>query len=263
MDVVMIGSGNVAHCFSHLLQIKGHQIIQVVSPGKDHARMLAETLNAAWSDDIRDIDMNADVYLVAVADSAIAGLNDTLRLGKRIVAHTAGAMPLDAIGNISVNTGVFYPLQSIRKETHVTGKIPLLVEASNDTVLRRLKALGEAISDVVIEMDSASRLKMHLAAVFCNNFPYHLIALCKSYCERESLDFSLLQPLMKETFLRLETQQSPELQTGPAARGDRVTMDKHLPLLEDYPFMRALYVLLSDSIAHQKGYGPDDPKPTR
>lgn len=257
MDIVMIGSGHVAHCFSHLLQIKGHQIIQVLSPGKDRARTLAESLNAGWTDDFRDIEMGADVYLIAVADSAIPELNEMLRLGKRIVAHTAGAMPLDAIRSISLNTGVFYPLQSIRKEIHVSQKIPMLVEASNDTVLRRLKALGEAISDEVIEMDSASRLKMHLAAVFCNNFPYHLIQLCKRYCQRESLDFSLLEPIMKETFARLENSESLDLQTGPAARGDRITMNKHLPLLEHYPFMHALYALLSESIASDAGHDPD------
>lgn len=256
----MIGSGNVAHCFSHLLQIKGHQIVQVLSRSKERAGVLAESLNAAWTADFRDIEMGADVYLIAVSDSAITELNQELRLGKRIVAHTAGAMPLDAIRNISVNTGVFYPLQSIRKEAHVQEKIPMLVEASNDTVLRRLKALAEAISDEVIEMDSVSRLKMHLAAVFCNNFSYHLISLCKRYCQNESLDFSLLQPIMKETFGRLENAGSLDLQTGPAARGDQITMDKHLSLLEDYPFMRALYDLLSKSIRSTAGHDQGESK---
>lgn len=248
MTIVMIGSGNVAHCFSHLLQIKGHQIIQVLSRTEQRAALLAESLNAAWTTDFRDIHMGADVYLIAVSDAAIPALNAELRLGKRIVAHTAGAMPLDAIAQISANTGVFYPLQSIRAEILVQQKIPMLIEANNDTVLRRLRALAEAISDEVIEMDSVSRLKMHLAAVCCNNFPYHLIRLCRRYLENQSLDFSLLRPLMKETFGRLESEEAYSLQTGPASRGDTVTMEKHLRLLEDYPYMRQLYALMSESI---------------
>lgn len=249
MDVVIIGSGNVAHCFSHLLQINGHQISQVLSRHEAHARELAESLNTTWSDDLLDIDMNSDVYLLAVNDSAIADLNHQLRLGKRIVAHTAGAVPLDAIRDISTNTGVFYPLQSIRKEIHTYQKIPVLIEAGNDMVLKRLRALGEVISNEVIEMDSVNRLKMHMAAVFCNNFPNHLIALSKNYCARESLDFSLLQPIMKETFDRLKSLSPDELQTGPAIRGDAITMQKHQDLLRPYPDMEQIYRLLSESIA--------------
>lgn len=248
MDIVIIGSGNVAHCFSHLLQIKGHQITQVLSRNGDHARELAENLNANWTSDFRDIDMGADVYLMAVSDSSIAVLNQELRLGKRIVAHTSGALPMNAIRNISVNTGVFYPLQSILREIHVKQKIPVLVEAANDMVMRRLKALGEVISDEVIEMDSVGRSKMHLAAVFCNNFPTHLITLCRQYCARESLDFDLLEPLVRETFDRLEHLPPEGLQTGPALRGDDITMLKHQTLLAEYPLMQKIYGMLSDSI---------------
>lgn len=258
MDIVIIGSGNVAYCFSQIFQIKGHQIRQVLSRNEAHARELAESLNASWSNDFADIDMSADVYLLAVSDSAIEALNDSLRLGKRIVAHTAGAVPLSAISRISSNTGVFYPLQSIHKEIHVTQKIPILIEAGNATVLRRLRALGEVISDQVIEMDSSARLKMHLAAIFCNNFPNHLIALCQDYCARENLDFSLLEPIMKETFERLTTLPPGEIQTGPARRGDTQTIDMHRSLLTDYPGMQQVYEMLSYSI--QSFYSPPKPQ---
>ncbi|TAM98477.1 MAG: DUF2520 domain-containing protein [Chitinophagaceae bacterium] len=248
MDIVIIGAGNVAHYFSHILRLNGHQIRQVLSRKEEHARTLAESLNTRWATNLIDIDMNADIYLLAVSDTAIPDLNKKLYLGKRIVAHTAGAVPLNAIKDISLNTGVIYPLQSFRKGIHVNHKIPLLIEAGNAIVLKRLHALADAISDHIIEMDSVSRLKMHLAAVFCNNFSNHLITICKKYCEDESLDFSLLQPLMKETFYRLENMNAEELQTGPAIRGDEETMMKHLYLLKSYPEMRKVYQLLSESI---------------
>ncbi len=53
-------------------------------------------------------------------------------------------------------------------------------------------------------MNSEQRLQMHLAAVFCNNFTNHLIALAKFYCEQEGRDFNLLSPLIRETFQRLD-----------------------------------------------------------
>lgn len=248
MDIVIIGAGNVAHCLGHLLQLRGHTVCQVISRNAGHARELAESLNAKWSDELADIDMNADIYLLAVSDSAIAELNAELRLGKRIVAHTAGAVPMQAITNISSNTGVFYPLQSIRKDIREDTPIPVMLEANNEMVLKRLQSLAETISEQVVVTDSAQRQKMHLAAVFCNNFTNHLVAVCQDYCTRESLHFDLLRPLLHETFDRLERYSPGEVQTGPAIRNDQTTLHLHRELLRDYPGYLDLYNLISESI---------------
>lgn len=248
MDIVIIGAGNVAHCFGHLMKLHGHQVKQVISRQKEHVRELAEWLGANYTDDLLDIYMEADVYLLAVSDDVIAELNDQLRLGRRIVVHTAGAVPMAAISRISVNTGVMYPLQSLRKEIRSYPSIPLILEAANDEVYRRLHALAQSISSTIAVMDSAQRLQMHLAAVFCNNFTNHMLTLAKFYCEQEGRDFSLLAPLIRETFDRLEKFPPEAVQTGPALRHDEKTMALHTSILTHYPSMEQLYPLLSESI---------------
>ncbi|RFS24866.1 DUF2520 domain-containing protein [Chitinophaga silvatica] len=248
MEIVIIGTGNVAHCYGQLMKIHGHQISQVISRNPEHARELGEMLNASHTTDIQDINMEADIYILAVSDSAISELNDELRLGKRMVAHTAGAVPLSAISKISSNIGVIYPLQSIRKEVKNYPTIPVMLEASNDEVLRRLQALAQSISGTVTFADSTQRLKYHLTAVLCNNFTNHLIAQAKAYCEKEHLDFSLLQPIIKETFDRLEKYPPEAVQTGPAIRQDIVTMNLHRSLLEGNEYMQLVYQVLSDAI---------------
>jgi len=255
MEIVIVGAGNVAHCFGHLLKLHGHQILQVISRNKAHAQELGELLQAKATDDLLDINMEADVYLLAVSDDAIPGLNDELRLGKRIVAHTAGAVPLDAISRISTHTGVLYPLQSIRKELKNYPPIPIMLEASNDEVLRRLQSLAQSIASQIAIVDSRQRLQLHLAAVLCNNFTNHLFASAKRYCEQEGLDFTLLQPIIKETFDRLEKFPPESVQTGPAIRGDATTMALHRSLLEKEKHLQRIYQVMSDSIYqfHQKG----------
>ena len=248
MDIVIIGTGNVAHCYGQLMKIHGHQVKQVISRNPDHARELGEMLNATYTNDVQDIDMEADIYIIAVTDSAITELNDELRLGKRMVAHTAGAVPLSAISRISSNIGVIYPLQTIRKEVKSYPTIPVMLEASNDEVLRRLQALAQSISGMVTFADSTQRLKYHLTAVLCNNFTNHLIAQAKAYCEKEHLDFTLLQPIIKETFDRLEKYPPEALQTGPAIRQDLVTMNMHRNLLEGNEYLQLVYQVLSDAI---------------
>lgn len=254
MDIVIIGTGNVAHCFGHLLKLHGHQINQVVSRNKEHARELGEMLNAPFTDDVLDINMEADAYLLAVSDAAIPELNDQLRLGKRIVAHTAGAVPLSAISKISTNTGVLYPLQSIRKEIKTYPPIPVMLEAGNDEVLKRLQSLAQSLASRIEVTDSAQRLKYHLTAVLCNNFTNHLFAQAKAYCEKEQLDFTLLQPIIKETFDRLEKYTPEAVQTGPAIRQDEATMSLHRDLLADNEHLQQVYKVMSDAIYqfHQK-----------
>ncbi|PWV50802.1 Rossmann-like and DUF2520 domain-containing protein [Chitinophaga sp. S165] len=248
MDIVIIGAGNVAHCFGHLLKLHGHQILQVISRRKESAVELAESLHSTGTDDLLDINMEADVYIMAVNDAAIPELNDELRLGKRFVVHTAGAVPLDAIKKISLNTGVIYPLQSLRKEIRNYPAIPLLLEAANDEVMRRLKSVAQSISTDIQEVNSHQRLQLHLAAVLCNNFTNHLIARAKGYCEKEGLDFTLLQPIIKETFDRLEKFPPEAVQTGPAVRNDESTMSRHRALLENEDYLKLIYQVMSDSI---------------
>ncbi|WP_343667497.1 DUF2520 domain-containing protein [Chitinophaga sp.] len=248
MNIVIIGAGNIAHCFGTLLKMHGHQILQVISRKKENAQVLAEILHASATDDLLDINMDADIYLLAVSDSAIPELNDELRLGKRIVLHTAGAVPLDAIRRISTHTGVMYPLQSIRKEVKNYPVIPLMLEASNDEVMRRLQSIAQSISSRIEVVSSEQRLQLHLSAVFCNNFTNHLIVRAKQFCEQKGLDFGLLQPIIRETFERLEKFAPETVQTGPAMRKDEETMAKHRTLMQDQPHLQEIYKVMSDSI---------------
>lgn len=248
MNIVIIGAGNIAHCFGHLLKIHGHQILQVISRNKENAQELAGLLQASATNDLLDINMEADIYILAVNDAAIPELNDELRLGKRIVLHTAGAVPLDAIKRISTHTGVMYPLQSIRKEIRNYPAIPLLVEASNDEVMRRLQSVAQAISSQIEIVSSEQRLQLHLGAVLVNNFTNHLIAKAKQFCEQRGLDFGLLQPIIRETFDRLEKFAPETVQTGPAMRNDEATMAKHKTLMQGQDHLQAIYKVMSDSI---------------
>jgi hypothetical protein len=54
--------------------------------------------------------------------------------------------------------------------------------------------------------------------------------------------------LIEETAWRLREHAPATMQTGPAARKDITTLDKHLRELSVYPKLRNLYLKISDSI---------------
>jgi predicted short-subunit dehydrogenase-like oxidoreductase (DUF2520 family) len=247
MNVVFIGSGNVATVLGQKALLAGHQIIQVISRNADDRRALA----AAWhckEGELADIDRKADLYIIAVSDSAIQSLSDSVSLDKKLVVHTAGSVSIDVLGKASSNFGVLYPLQSLRKEIGARVEIPLLIDANTPETLTLLTDFAKTISPMVDIADDRTRFKLHIAAIIVNNFTNHLYALTENYCQTEHVDFSLLMPLIRETANRLDGFSPAKMQTGPAIRQDEKTIDSHLALLAGFPELKKIYQLFTRSI---------------
>jgi len=248
MKVVIIGSGNVATVMGSRIVAAGHDLLQVVARSEAAAALLATLCGCAYSTQWEAIDRNAEIYIVSLSDRAIAELDKVLSLPGRLVVHTAGAVPASALLGISNRCGVLYPLQSLRKEIRPFPEFPLLIDANQPADLPVIGDFARTIARRVEQADDATRLKLHVAAIFANNFTNFLYTIAADFCQKEQLDFSLLLPLIRETAGRLENAAPRDVQTGPAIRGDRETMDRHLKILEKYSDMSVLYRLLSDQI---------------
>lgn len=249
MKVVIIGSGNVASVLGRLIKKAGHDVLQVLSRSDENSGSLAAELGAESANNKEEISREGDFYLVAVTDSALNDIDQSCNFGSKLVVHTAGAVPMDVLKKSAVNYGVMYPLQSLRKEHPVLqGDIPLLIDGNSPGVFSAIEQFALSISSNVTPTTDAQRLKLHIAAVFVNNFTNHLYMLASDYCNKEGLDFKMLLPLITETVLRLKDQMPADVQTGPAARKDITTLDKHLRELSVYPALRNIYLKMSDSI---------------
>jgi predicted short-subunit dehydrogenase-like oxidoreductase (DUF2520 family) len=246
MNVILIGSGNVATILGKRLQTAGHRILQVMSRNLAHAEVLAKVLGAeAVTSPRRD----ADLYVMATGDEAIYAIAGTLRLDSALVVHTAGSVPIGALSPISTRYGVLYPLQSLHKEVDAGVAIPFLIDGAGTGVRDTLWALAGQLSNSVRICTDQERLFFHIGAVIVNNFPNYLYTLTDAYLAEEGLDFKLLLPLLTETVRRLDKIPARSVQTGPAVRGDRATMALHRELLEGYPELRHWYELFSINIA--------------
>lgn len=253
MDIVIIGSGNVAAVLGRKLKAAGHTILQILSRNATAASELAYEWDSESANYTSVINQNADVYLVAVSDNAIESIAHDLKLPGKIVAHTAAAVSKDVLKNISDNYGIFYPFQSLRKEMPNLPDIPFYIDGSNSFTKSKLEELAHSISDrPPVNADDEQRMKLHICAVLVSNFVNHLYVLAEKYCEKEGIDFAQLLPLIEETALRLSEVSPKEAQTGPAIRHDKETVEKHLQLLNDYPSLQHIYRLLTESIQQMK-----------
>lgn len=249
MKIVMIGSGNVAAVLGRKFVAAGHEILQIMSRNASAASELAYEWNTESTNYVSLITKEADVYIIAVADDAIASVASDLQLPGKVVAHTAASVKMEVLAPATDHFGVFYPLQSLRKELDQVPQVPIYTEGNDETATKTLERLARSINNnVSFVADHDKRAKLHVAAVLVNNFTNHIFALAEAYCIKEGIAFSELLPLIENTFVRLHTALPSALQTGPAARADMGTIEKHRALLDSHPQILKLYELLTESI---------------
>lgn len=248
MKVVIIGTGNVAAILGKKILDAGHEIIQVVGRNFEEANLLASQLQTTAVYNTRYINLYADIYIIAVSDTSIHSVADQLKLKDKIVVHTAAAVPKDVLSGCSENFGVLYPLQSLVKEMPSTPSIPALVDGNNETTIKALIKFSSDWAEHVQVANDEERLKLHVAAVFVNNFTNYIFSITEQYCKQEQLKFNLLHPLIEETITRLKFNSPSVVQTGPAVREDFLTIEKHKQILQNHPELQNLYSFLTDKI---------------
>lgn len=252
MRIVIIGSGNVATVLGKIIKNAGHEIIQVVSRDTTHASTLAGILNSPFTDYNGVIDASADIYIIAISDTALYDLPPVFNFGNKMVLHTAGSVSKNVLQKVSSKYGVLYPLQSLRKEMTDIPEVPLLIDGNSKEMIHFIEEFANTLSSTVSVADDDQRLHLHLAAVIVCNFTNHLYAMTENFCRKEKIDFSMLHPIIAETALRIQKRSAEELQTGPAMRQDFVTIDKHLKMLNIYPALKNIYLKLTDSIIENR-----------
>ncbi|MFD2098792.1 Rossmann-like and DUF2520 domain-containing protein [Flagellimonas iocasae] len=244
LSIIILGTGTVAkHLAGALDKAEGVQLTQVVGRNQNQLQWFSNL--ASTSTNFLEIE-EADVYLIAVKDDAIVDVSKYLVEKKGIVAHVSGATPMDYLP--MENRAVFYPMQSFTEGRPLNFKtIPFCIEANWEASAKTLKIVASRLSDNVYDIDSQQRKKLHLAAMYVNNFSNYLYGVGEKLCLEDGIPFDLLKPLILETAQKIQVMSPKEAQTGPARRGDEKTMQAHLNLLHDEKQIE-IYTLFSEAI---------------
>lgn len=248
--IVLIGAGNVAHHLAPALLKAGLNLCQIYSRTLESARELGKKTGITYTSDTFAVYPDGNIYIFCVNDDSLLTMYKSLRINENaLVLHTSGSVSIDIFRPYARNYGVLYPLQTFSKTRNLDFReIPLCIEASDREVLKTLVLLGSKLSSRVYEINSEKRQKLHLAAVFANNFTNHLYHIAGKILEKEDLDFNLLRPLIFETAHKVMQLTPEEAQTGPGRRGDNTILHLHKNMLKDNRNMQSIYALLSQSI---------------
>ena len=174
----------------------------------------------------------ADIFILALKDDVLTDFSAHLKGRNVLTVHTSGAMASDVLQ--TERKGVFYPLQTFVPGSAVEWEsIPLLVWAPDARDLQLLQDLAVRISKNVHVIDDSQRAQLHVAAVFTANFTNAMMQMAKEITGKAHIPYELLIPLARRNFYNILSHDPAEVLTGPARRGDRKTIEKHLQLLQE------------------------------
>ncbi len=247
--ISFIGAGNVASHLARELHKKKLRIVQVWSGHLINSTSLAKEVDAEVCTDLSNLNLGVDLLIISVKDDALKEVIGQLPSNLVSVVHTSGSLEMKMLQNIAHNIGVFYPVQSFKKNELVDWKnVPICIEAGNDIFTEQLFALGKELSGQVEYLNSSQRVQLHVAAIFANNFSNYLFSIAYELLTKQKLPFSLLVPLIRQTAARLDQHDPFDLQTGPAKRQDLELIKKHVDLLASNKSAQEVYEFLSKEI---------------
>ena len=237
------------------LQKAGGKVHQLISRNEKQAAYFSKIYGIeAYTTNLEDINPETELIILTVPDDTIQHVaNILLPINYHlspIIAHTSGSVSIEALGSWGDRAAVFYPMQTFTTDTKRSfSDVPLFLEG-NAEVLALLQPLADRMSQRVQVLDSASRAKLHLGAVMVSNFTNLLYTYADELIP--GVDIHAYEPLIRGQLENVFSLGPRASQTGPAARGDEATIQRHMEMLGDKPEIQELYAMVSRLIGELK-----------
>jgi predicted short-subunit dehydrogenase-like oxidoreductase (DUF2520 family) len=194
-----------------------------------------------------------ELVLLCVPDRAIAEVAAQLPRGPW-VAHVSGATPLAALDPHERRFGM-HPLQSFAttgRPEQLDGAWAAVTAESGEA-----RAVGLWLAETLglrpFELEDGRRSAYHAGAAFASNYLVTLRTAAGSLLEAAGAPPEALDPLIRGV-----VENGFEL-TGPIARGDWETVERHLAVIRaERPELEELYLVLAAETARVAGHDPQE-----
>lgn len=188
--------------------------------------------------------VDPELILICVPDRAIAEVAAGIAPGPW-VAHLSGATPLSALDPHERRFSM-HPLQTFSKARGPEQLDDAWAAVTAESEAAR--AVGFRLAEILglrpFELDDAGRAAYHAGAAVASNFLVTLRAAAGSLLDSAGAPPEALDPLMRRVI-----ENEFEL-TGPIARGDWETVERHLSSIrEQRPELEELYLVLARATA--------------
>jgi predicted short-subunit dehydrogenase-like oxidoreductase (DUF2520 family) len=261
MDVAVVGAGRVGTALAVLLARAGHRLVAV--SGRDATRARTERfLPGVTVIPAVEAVKEAELVLVGVPDDAIAETADaiagTVRSGAH-VAHLSGSAPLselDAVALAGARVLSIHPLQTFPDVEAGIARLPqsfVAVTASEDDEYLLAERVVGDVGARSFRLPDDRKPLYHAAAVFCSNYLTVTQRVAELLFTLAGLEepVAMFEPLARSTLENVFELGPANALTGPAARGDAITIRRNLEALAaEAPHSVPAYVELARAAVH-------------
>jgi predicted short-subunit dehydrogenase-like oxidoreductase (DUF2520 family) len=188
----------------------------------------------------------AEIVLLCVPDSAISATVECQTLVvSQWVGHTSGATPVSALSPHERRFGL-HPLQTFNRsgDPRQLDGAYAAITGETDEAREVGRSLAELLGLEPFVLNEADRAAYHAGAAIASNYLVTLHRAASELFEDAGAPAAGLEPLMRRVI-----DNGFEL-TGPIARGDWATVERHLQAIrERRPRLEALYRVLAEATA--------------
>ncbi len=236
MKITIVGAGRAGGSFAVALSDVGHDV------------------SLQHHDDLVIADAT-ELVLLCVPDDALASIAASLpRSDRYVVAHCAGSRTLDVLAP-HTRVGSLHPLVPLSTVEEGARRLRGAVYCvAGDDVVR---AVVDSLGGRSFSIDDDRRAAYHAAACVAANHVVALLGHVERLAEAAGLELSDFLSLTTAALADVKEHGPAAALTGPASRGDVVTIDAHLTAIPESE--RATYVALADaafSLAERRATAP-------
>ena len=238
-----IGAGTTGTALAVRLSQKGCPVVAVSSRTLSSAQKLAGLVpNCGVCHTAQEVAEAAGLVFITTPDDVIARVCSEVQwYEEQSVVHCSGAHSVDILDTakkLGAAVGSFHPLQTFADVDQAIENLPgstFALEA-REPLLSTLKELTSLLKGNWVELKPGDKVLYHAAAVFACNYLVTLVKLALDLWQDLGVSSKeatrALLPLLRGTINNIDNIGLPDCLTGPVARGDSGTIERHLSALK-------------------------------
>ncbi len=213
--------------------------VRLIGPGRAGRSLAAALADAGCDvrdvltrhDDVSFAARGVDVLVIATPDAAIAGVAARVRpVRTTVVVHLSGALGLDVLAphprRASLHPLVPLPSPEVGRVRLRSG---ITFAVAGDPVAEDLARL---LDGLVVAVDDEHRAAYHAAACIASNHLVALMGQVERVAASAGLDLDTFVGLARAALTDVAELGPAAALTGPAARGDEATLERHRRILD-------------------------------
>ncbi len=243
IPVTIIGAGSVGKALALALPKQKFIVENIISRTKKSAEKIAKIVkaNPIELSLLKNISFKGIIF-ITVPDDAIKNVVDILvqsknKFSNTIIFHTSGALStsiLQPLKKKSASVGSFHPLQTFKKneiQKNIFQNIWFAIEGDKKAIAVG-KNIASSFKAQSFILKKEQKTLYHIGAVFASNYFVTLLSVVEEIGKKIGIPkekvISIYEPIIAQTLHNVKTSSAVQSLTGPIARNDVQTIQKHI-----------------------------------